>query len=99
MSYPEIKIHLIVQIAAKPFVVCLLSMLSVCDSPRESYDGTPGSKTNVVNPANWHPFQRITPFIEGAEWPSGKLASTRDRRSVSVSTPALTTRRSSFLLS
>ena len=62
MSYPEIKIHLIVQIAVKPLLVCLLSPLSVCDSPRESYDGTPGSKIRQIG----FLFQRITPFIEGA---------------------------------
>ena len=78
MSYPEIKIHLIVQIAVKPFLVCLLSLLSVCDSPRESYDGTPGSKIRQIG----FLFQRITPFIEGAAWPSGKLASTRHRSPV-----------------
>lgn len=55
MSYPEIKIHLIVQIAVKPFLV-------VCDSLRESYDGTPGSKINVVIPANCHPFSKNNSF-------------------------------------
>ena len=78
MSYPEIKIHLIVQIAVKPFLVCLLSLLSVCDSPRESYDGTPGSKIRQIG----FLFQRITPFIEGAAWPSSKLASTQHRSPV-----------------
>ena len=43
MSYPEIKINLIVQIAVNTFLVCLLSLLS--DSPRESYNGMPDSKT------------------------------------------------------
>ena len=61
MSYPEIKIHLIVQIAVKPFLVCLLSLLSVCDSHRESYDGAPCSKIRQIG----FLFQRITPFIEG----------------------------------
>ena len=59
MSYPEIKIHLIVQIAVKPLLVCLLSPLSVCDSPRESYDGTPGSKIRQIG----FLFQRMAVFI------------------------------------